>query len=260
MPVLLQATMDAAVLKKLFAALKELIRNINLTCDESGIIGNALDESHVCLIDLRLYGDKMDSYYCHKTQTLGLKCDTINTVMKCAKNDEKVTINMDSKNVDRLRFQFEDSEGNVSGIYSISLINIESEALEIPSNIEYSFSVKMDAAYFQQICNKLSLFGDTVTILTNKEKRVVNFLSSSDENKALIPFYLDSNGSEDDNIEDDIGADFALTYIIKFSKSTPLSDNVHICFSEGRPIMLKYETGEYGYISYYLAPKIDGDE
>ena len=53
---------------------------------------------------------------------------------------------------------------------------------------------------------------------------------------------------------------FALRYLNSFTKATPLSDQVVIRLSPQLPIVVQYVVVDVGYISYYLAPKIEDDD
>ena len=53
---------------------------------------------------------------------------------------------------------------------------------------------------------------------------------------------------------------FAMRYLNFFTKATPLSGTVTLSLSKDVPLVVEYKIAEYGYVRYYLAPKIDDEE
>lgn len=64
-----------------------------------------------------------------------------------------------------------------------------------------------------------------------------------------------------DDVELQVGENvrqaFALSYLLRFTKATPLSRNVTIRMSEDVPVVVEYQLEGIGSLSFYLAPKIE---
>merc|ERR1712083_755967 len=56
-----------------------------------------------------------------------------------------------------------------------------------------------------------------------------------------------------------VTATFALRYLVNFAKAAPLCGTVELGLGPDAPLLVKYnlETGDNGYMQFYLAPKID---
>lgn len=52
----------------------------------------------------------------------------------------------------------------------------------------------------------------------------------------------------------------ALKFLTQFSKASALSETVNLEFSNDCPIMAKFPIAEYGFLRFFLAPKVDDDE
>lgn len=50
---------------------------------------------------------------------------------------------------------------------------------------------------------------------------------------------------------------FALQYLNSFTKATPLSTTVALHMSKEVPLMVEYKIENFGFMRFYLAPKID---
>lgn len=61
-------------------------------------------------------------------------------------------------------------------------------------------------------------------------------------------------------MEEPVTLKFALRYLALFTKATPLGAVVTISLTPENPVVVEYPIGTFGYVRYYLAPKIDDNE
>ena len=59
--------------------------------------------------------------------------------------------------------------------------------------------------------------------------------------------------------EEPVDLTFALRYLNFFTKATSLSGTVTLSLSRDVPLVVAYGIENYGYVRFYLAPKIDED-
>jgi proliferating cell nuclear antigen len=86
---------QAKLLKSLLEAIKELVTECNFDCNDSGIALQAMDNSHVALVALLLRSDGFDPYRCDRNLPLGLNLNNLNKILKCAGNDDILTLKAD---------------------------------------------------------------------------------------------------------------------------------------------------------------------
>ncbi|CAM9669362.1 unnamed protein product [Hapterophycus canaliculatus] len=106
----------------------------------------------------------------------------------------------------------------------------------------------------------LAVIGDTCTIACDKDG--VKFSVSGDLGKGNI--MVRNNNSvdkEEDKVtvtmEEPVTLKFALRYLALFTKATPLGPVVTISMTPDNPVVVEYPIDTFGYVRYYLAPKID---
>ena len=123
--------------------------------------------------------------------------------------------------------------------------------------------IKMPAGEFQRICRDLMTIGDSVTIAVSKEG--VKFSATGELGAGQVT--LKPNSAVDDEgkqvvieMQEPVQLTFALRYLNFFTKATPLSESVTLSMSKDVPLVVEYRVGDFGYIRYYLAPKIEEDE
>ena len=94
------------VLKKVLEAIKDLVPNANWDCGSTGLTVQAMDSSHVSLVSLSMSSEGFDPYRCDRNITLGMDTSTLSKILKCASNDDSITIRAEDSG-DQVSFVFE---------------------------------------------------------------------------------------------------------------------------------------------------------
>ena len=167
--------------------------------------------------------------------------------MKCEEDTDSLTLCFESSTQDRI------------SDFELKLMDIESEHLGIPDT-DYKCNVKFPAAEFQRIIRDISVLGDTCTISVNKEG--IKFSASGDLGTGNILLKQNTSVDKDEdaiiiNMEEPVELNFALRYLTMFSKAASLGPTVTLSMSPDIPILVEYPIDTWGYVRYYLAPKID---
>jgi len=251
---------QAKLLKSLLEAIKELVTECNFDCNETGIALQAMDTSHVALVALLLRADGFDPYRCDRTLPLGLNLTSLNKIMKCAGNDDVLTIKADD-NGDVLNLVFESKDNDKISEYELKLMDIDSEHLGIPET-DYDATIHMSSSEFQRICRDLSQIGESVIIEATKEG--VKFSASGEVGNGAVTLKQNTNVDREDEsttieLKQSVTLTFSLKYLSNFTKATPLSSRVTLSMSGEVPLLVEYKLDALGYVRYYLAPKI-GEE
>ena len=96
----------ASTFKKILESIKDLVTDANFDCTTSGISLQAMDSAHVSLVSLLLRADAFDHYRCDRNLSLGINLSSMTNILKCAGNDDSLTIKADD-NGDNVTFIFE---------------------------------------------------------------------------------------------------------------------------------------------------------
>ena len=97
---------QASVLKKILESIKELVTEANFDCSNAGISLQAMDTSHVSLVGLLLRSDGFDHFRCDRALSLGINLTSMSKILKCAGNDDTMTLKAEEDN-DIINFMFE---------------------------------------------------------------------------------------------------------------------------------------------------------
>lgn len=249
---------QGSLLKMIIESVRELVTDANLDCSESGISMQAMDSSHVSLCALMIRSDGFDHYRCDRSLSLGLSMANISKILKCAGNQDTVTLKAEDT-ADSLTIMFESPNQDRISDFELKLMDIDSEHLGIPKT-EYNCMIQMPSAEFARIMKDLAVIGDTCTIACDKDG--VNFSVSGDLGKGNIMVRNNTSvDKEEDKVtvtmEEPVTLQFALRYLALFTKATPLGPVVSISMTPDNPVVVEYPIDTFGYVRYYLAPKID---
>jgi proliferating cell nuclear antigen len=96
---------QASLLKKILDAIG-LVAEANFDCSNTGISLQAMDTSHVALVAVLLRKSGFTQYRCDRNIPLGINLAALSKILKCAGNDDSVTIHANDSG-DSVNFIFE---------------------------------------------------------------------------------------------------------------------------------------------------------
>merc|ERR1712194_159226 len=246
---------EAGVLKKIVEAIKDIVSNVNIDAGPNGISMQAMDPSHVALVNLSLKAEGFTDYRADKTFPLGIKLANLNKILKVAGNDDTLTLECEDE-PSQLNLKFEN--GVQSSQFALNLISLDSEQLQIPETT-YTSSIVMPTSDFSNICRQLHQLSESVTIKTT-QKSIVFEVNGDIGNGCLERKDNASDKLSEQtiiNVDEPVSNMFSLSILNYFNKAASLSDQVQLSLSENTPLVVEYKIGEMGSLKFYLAPKLN---
>jgi len=248
---------DGSMFKKIVESIKDIVNDVNLETSPNGISLQAMDSSHVALVQLRLERDAFeDDYRSDKSMVLGINMANLAKIMKLAQNDDVIILKTD-ENSGKLTIILKNTNMGRHATFDLNLFNIDSESLGIPDT-EYSAKVRMPSSEFTKMCKDVYLISETLTIEATKEK--VIFYVEGDVGKGNIELeHIEKENSVDSTIlqvSDPVKLSFALRYINMFNKASTISQCVSFMMSAESPLVVEYSQQGQCSLKFYLAPKI----
>lgn len=257
---MLEAKLEqAALLKKVIEAIRELVSDCNFDCSESGIALQAIDSSHIALVSLLIGSEGFSSYRSDRNITLGININSMSKVLRCAANEDILILRANDQ-ASELSLTFEDTTQDRISEFTLKLMNIDQEHLSIPES-EYTVSITMPTAEFQRICRDLRIISESVKIEATKDG--VRFIAEGDIGNGAINIkpYSDLEKKENSiilNVSEPVSMGFNLQYLNNICKGGALSQTVTLQLCDELPIEIEYKLPN-GHLRYYLAPKIDNE-
>lgn len=264
---------QGVLLKRVFDAVKELVTEVNLDCNESGITMQAMDTSHVALVMLSLKLGAFDHYTCAHDRSLGLNMVQVSKIFKLCGNDDQVIIrNPDDgeaaaggSSSDKVTFIFDSASEDRVSDFQLRIQQLDQEHLGIPES-HFAATVTMPSKQFAKIVNDLNSFSDSLGIVVTPKG--IKFTAQGDFGSGNTLLKSRQSGSEANLSEaveiaceqSSVALTFASRYLTYFAKASTLSDAVTLKLSPGQPLEVHFTLNNdphVGYVKFYLAPKMD---
>lgn len=97
---------EGKIFKQLIEAIKDLVNQANFDCSDEGMSIQAMDSSHVSLVEVKLRATGFDHYRCDRQVTIGIDSSNMSKILKCAGNEDVMTLKAEDE-PDTLMLQFE---------------------------------------------------------------------------------------------------------------------------------------------------------
>lgn len=249
-------TVQANALRTLIEVLKDVLNDINIVFDNTGIKIMSMDGSHVALIHMKLEAEKFEDYSCPEKLNVGICITSLYKLMKTVNNSDTIAMFISEKNPNELAIKIENADKNTSTTFTLKLLDIDADDLNIP-DVDINCIVTMPSNDFQRMCRDMINIGDTVEIssIENGLKFKCDGDFASQETVIGETTHGLSFCKKDD--ESVITGKYALKYINLFTKSTNLCNTIELYLKPDYPLILKYAVANLGEMRFCLAPKAD---
>lgn len=145
----------------------DLVSDANFECNEDGLNLQAMDNSHVALVAVKLDKEGFVNYRCDRPVPLGVNISSLTKVLKCAKDDDIVTLKAND-DADILNLTYEGARSDRIAEYDMKLMDIDADQLGIPET-EYDARVTMPSVELSRIVRDLAQLGESVRIEVSKD-------------------------------------------------------------------------------------------
>ena len=247
-------TIQASTFKQVIDALKEILMDVNLEIDETGIKIVAMDNTHIVLIHLKLEADKFEIYECSKKTYVGINMLRLHALIKTITNNDILSLYISKDDPNHLGITIDNNEKNYKTNYKLSVLDIDVLNIQIPP-VDFHTTINMPSNYLQKIIrdmHNLAEFiefrniGDKLTLSCKGDFCHQETILGSEKSQSITI----KKTSEDQEIIQGI---FSLKYLSIFTKCTNLSNNVEIYLKNNYPIILRYTIASLGEIKLCLS-------
>jgi proliferating cell nuclear antigen len=248
-------TVQGSVIKSLFDTLKEILHDVSITFDPTGVKISAMDGSKVSLVHMKLNAESFEEYDCPKSYEIGINVANMFKLLRSASSHDSILFRYMEENPHVLEITIQNFEKNSLTKFEMKLIEIDSAYIEI-SDLEFDTIISIPSNYFQRLCRDMSEL--TSFLWIEKKSGVVSFCSdylSATDFASQRTILGDSDTGTITLVEDaDYSNKFSLKYLIGFAKASGLSPVVELYLKSGFPLVLKYSIGSIGNLKFVIAP------
>lgn len=235
-------TIQACAFKSLLEVLKDIINDVNLCFDETGMKIIAFDVARVTLVHVFMAAENFEEYSCKKEIFVGINVLNMFKLLKSISNNDILHM---SVNDELLNITLTNDSKKSTSTFSIKLLDLNEDILEIP-NVEMAVCTNISSLDFQKIVRDMMNISDDMTI--SRKRNTIEFSSNGDfANKSTTI-------EQTETIQKSISGVFSLKYLSMFTKATILCPVVQILQNdEDSPVIFKYNIANLGELKFYLA-------
>lgn len=255
-------TIQASTIKLVIDAMKEILMDVNLEFDDTGMKIIALDNTHIVLIHLKLDAEKFERYYCEKKLYVGINMLKFHMLIKTITNSDILSLFILKSDPNILGITIENSERNVKTTYRLSMLDIDVVNVDIPPQ-DFNTIITMPSSYLQKIIRDMHNLAEYIEIKNENDKLILSCQGEFCCQETI----LGTEKSQNINMrKNDMGLEankeviqgvFSLKYLSIFTKCTNLSSSVEIYLKNAYPIILQYSIASMGTVRLCLAQKND---
>jgi proliferating cell nuclear antigen len=285
-------TVQALAFKALFEGLKELLTDVPLEIDASGIRLSALDTSHVVLTNVRLSADRFDYYHVSEERIrIGINVLQLCKLLRSVSNSDTLTLFMEDA-AGNLGIRIESRERNAKTVFNLNLLDLpDEESCPITGSASFDDIVILDSGDMQRLCRDMNAIADSVeirivrgevtfsckgefctqeTVLYNmKDDGCGSGYEGGDQRGKRGPGGPRGDASSpqppdgphggmqpyspSDEIQHGI---FSLKFMTHFTKFGALSDVVEILLRNNFPLCVRYNVASLGELKLAIAPQL----
>lgn len=259
-------TVQSSVIKTLVEALKELLTDVVLEVDESGLRVIAMNKACAVLVHLRLDAERFEFFRCTKTLNLGVNIINLHKLIKTVGNSDTLTLYVEDDE-SHLGIKIESSEKNSRTVYKLNLLDMENTKITV-SPMQFDDVIVLGSNEFQKLCRDMHNIADVAEIkVVNDEVTFSCRGDFSTQETVLGNGCLQKVAPEDkEGMEEDAHMDpdssceitqgmFNLDYLVMFTRCTNLSSTVQLYLKNDFPLFVRYTVSNLGEIKLVCAPQ-----
>eukprot|EP01066_Platyproteum_vivax_P001641 Platyproteum_vivax@DN12090_c0_g1_i1.p1 len=248
---------EAVIFKRVIESVKDLFTELNLVCDEHGMILQGMEKAHLAVVHVQLASDLMDRFRCDERTVMSLNMNTLAQAVKYVPNGAPLTIKNDKNNHLLINSSYVES-GDVTGYEktaTIKLLSTEADILNVP-NETYPFSINFPTKILLTMLKDFTTVGEHVTLSVDANN--IRFKSEGETGLLNRAFSNNASGGVSwrltdlsEHLEE---LEYSLKYLLLFTKATPICEKAVLGLSLKSPLMLRYPIQRNSAVSFYLAP------
>eukprot|EP00477_Mikrocytos_mackini_P000220 GAHX01000233.1.p1 GENE.GAHX01000233.1~~GAHX01000233.1.p1 ORF type:complete len:306 (-),score=88.05 GAHX01000233.1:37-954(-) len=243
-------------LNSIFNIIKELVDNVSVNIDGSGLRLKTLDSSHVAFIALELQSAFFNEFRCDNSFDLGISTINFTKVLQTAKANEELTITANDDASKLLVTIFNKNNSSGTKNIKVNLLSMDEEEIDM-SSFSHTAIVRMSSKLFREVVKSLTSISESITFEVKNGK--ISFKASSDTNDASFDYANNDEFDEDPNdfvnitSKEEFTVQFCGKFLEKFSRTAHSSKEVEIKLHEASPSVFSYDM-------VMEEPKVDNKE
>ncbi len=218
-----------------------IIEDATFNIDREGLKFKGIDPSKICFVSVNYPSDKFIKFSCDEETKFTIRTSEFSDVIKRAKNDEEITLEMD-KNVLNIYLGGKKN-------FQIPLLNIESESADPKFKLQTKATMKFGdlEAYVKDI----SVVADNFIVTCDGDK--LKLSGKGDAGKVEI----DAESTVSQEEQGELRGEYMMEYLLSAIKNLKGGfEDVILEHGHDMPLKLSFVNPDVGTLIYVQAPKV----
>jgi proliferating cell nuclear antigen len=246
-------TIQSTPFKVLIEALKELLTDVSIEFDDTGMKIITMDNTRTVLVHLKLDASKFEYYQCKTKTNIGVNMLNMYKLIRCINNNDILTLFVEENDMNHLGIRIENCEKNTKTVYKLNLLDLDDRKISIDPEEFYSV-ITLPSVDFQKICRDMNNIADYVEIKNISNQLILSCQGDFCNQETIISDSDSGNVIVNKNTNEILQGIFNLKFLVTFTKCTNLSSMAEIYLKNDYPLLIKYAVASLGEIKLALAP------
>jgi len=235
---------NPALLSKVVEIISELVTDVRIKINETGMSITAIDPANVAMVGFHLSRESFSQFETGE-ETLGINLDSLKQILKRCVSGSFLIL---EKRDNLLAIQIHDK---IKRNFTLSLIDVEKEEKELP-NLEFSSKVELDSVDLIASIEDCKVVSDACSFIIDEGRFIV-------ESKGLNSARSEFSGDEAQIKAENCKARFSLEYLQKFMKGAKICEKTILQFANDHPLRIDFKK-EHMKLSFILAPRVETED
>ncbi len=231
--------------------ISDLVNEARFKITKNALEMVAMDPANVAMVIFKLLSSSFVEYDVKKDMEIGINLVDMKQVMRRAKNNDTVSLEVTSDN--RIKITF---KGNNVRTFSLPIIELEDREQKIPE-LNFPVSITTSSANLMDAMEDVGIVAESVTFMSEPDKLTI--MAEGDMSKATIEIKKNDETKFKSETQDKIKAKYSIEYLKKMVAGSKLADSVQIQFNNDYPLKMDFKEVDRVMLSFILAPRVEND-
>jgi len=241
----------AGQFQKIIEAVSKLLDVAFFTVRKNGISLKGIDPTHVAMVDLFIPQEMASDYDLKQDHRLHINLFDLNKFMKRGTATELLELFLDQPR-NKLKVKFKKHKSTRT--FSLSLV-AEGEDEDAPTpSLDFNAKAKMSSSDLQRAIKDAQIVGDYLSFIIEEDCLTLEASGDTGDVSIEIREFVEAP---------DLKGKQSAIYSLEFLGDilgTIVSEEVSLEFSTEMPIYMKFDLEHDGFLSFFLAPRVEEEE